>query len=1173
MNLNEEKKYQMRQEAFEAMGLVEINKEIAEEYLDMEQEERKELLEKVEKQNFADLTGEQKVKSVNYVDYLKKRNLQAEKERYMRLMFAIGGSTSNDVVERWGYSVHINEILGEAQAVSIYAERVGNSIYALEYRSLSGIWNPAHKDPEILRESMEYCYNSVDNPRILLRAIYLNSKRSDSSKGSFSKGIFKGKNIEEDLKQQVTMMENTFLNGLSTLVQAKMSKEEETKLQEYVKAGDIEKEVPDFWGQLGNRWKYSEYLLHFFAGTAFLVMEHTPLAAAFLRLLAVLDYSAVYKACKEMSAPQWFNKYEELLERILSVAPREYITLNIDYKEKHPVERMVKKYPEETKKALSNLDVGKYGYLLEIIKKENPSLYEEVYVNNKSEYFKKLAYEVIREYGVGREDAKSYLLGEKELDDLQPFLDKYKSCYKYYYSNKRKILEEAKKQGAETLYRRAFIFLGLAGDTYSLNSMVKEKSVEAIEEMIAVFEVEKVPLDMQLEIEETIYNSYYGEQSQNFFINEIVKVYAKKKEELGDTLVLASKESNVVGRYISICFMAEYKEVYKSQILSCTADSSKIIKVMLEALLMDCLEWEEDIKAMLSSRKAQEREMAINILRKWDVSKYQEEFEKALEKEKSKKVKELLADCLGLAGKSEDERAALENDPAGLVKEIHKGGKKRKIQWAYETPFVTVHKKDGQEADEEYLQAVALCYADMATPGVNKQAVLLAETLNSDEFAIYATEMFDKWLESGAEAKKKWVLYFASIHGGAVIVPKLVHQINEWPKLARGAIAAEAVKALALNGSQTALLTVDGISRKFKFKQVKSAAGEALEYAATELGISKEELADKIVPDLGFDEECKRTFDYGERSFVVYLTPSLELEVFDDNGKKLKNIPAPGKKDDPELAKAAHESFKLMKKQMKTVITNQKQRLEMALSSERQWSVEKWKELFVKNPVMHQFAISLIWGVYNQDGLVETFRYMEDGSFNTKDEDEFEFPTEGSIGLVHPIELDSETKEQWKEQLSDYEVTQAIDQLERTVYEITEEEKEKTVLTKFAGKFMKAISLSGKLQDLGWYRGSIQDAGGYDTFYKEDAHMAVELHFSGTFIGCDFEDEITIYGVRFYKPGTVARGSYVYDTIKKENLYKLGQVSPRYFSEIVYQLEKATASSTETVEVEEDVLK
>ena len=54
-----------------------------------------------------------------------------------------------------------------------------------------------------------------------------------------------------------------------------------------------------------------------------------------------------------------------------------------------------------------------------------------------------------------------------------------------------------------------------------------------------------------------------------------------------------------------------------------------------------------------------------------------------------------------------------------------------------------------------------------------------------------------------------------------------------------------------------------------------------------------------------------------------------------------------------------------------------------------------------------------------------------------------------------------------------------------------------------------------------------------------------------------------MYGAAFYRAGTVKRGSYVYDTIKKENQHKLNEVSPRYFSEIVLQLAKATASSQE----------
>ena len=316
------------------------------------------------------------------------------------------------------------------------------------------------------------------------------------------------------------------------------------------------------------------------------------------------------------------------------------------------------------------------------------------------------------------------------------------------------------------------------------------------------------------------------------------------------------------------------------------------------------------------------------------------------------------------------------------------------------------------------------------------------------------------------------------------------------------------------------------------------------------------------MPTLGFGERQERTFDYGARSFHVYLTPALELEIFDGEGKRLKNMPAPGKRDDEKKAADAYAEFKALKKQLKTVAANQKLRLEQALTAERLWNLEQWRTLFVKNPVMHQFAIGLIWGIYEEGALKATFRYMEDGSFNTMDEEEFELPETGMAGLVHPIELSEEELAAWKEQLSDYEVTQPIGQLERPVYRLTEDEKEKTELTRFGGKLLNGLSLSGRLQGMGWYRGSVQDGGVYTTFYREDERIGVEMEFSGSYVG-DENDEVTVYGAHFYKAGTVKRGSYVYDTIKKENEYKLGQVSPRYFSEVVLQLTRATASSQE----------
>ncbi len=243
----------------------------------------------------------------------------------------------------------------------------------------------------------------------------------------------------------------------------------------------------------------------------------------------------------------------------------------------------------------------------------------------------------------------------------------------------------------------------------------------------------------------------------------------------------------------------------------------------------------------------------------------------------------------------------------------------------------------------------------------------------------------------------------------------------------------------------------------------------------------------------------------------------------------------------------------------------------MALSTERLWTVSAWQELFVRNPIMHQFAIGLIWGIYEEHKLVRSFRYMEDGSFNTEDEEEYtlpeSLPAQGQIGLVHPIELTKESLETWKQQLEDYEITQPIEQLNRAVYYLTQEEQEGKSLERFGGMIINDLSLGGKLTTMGWYRGSVQDGGGFDTYYREDATLGLgaELHFSGSFVGSGSMggEEITVYDVRFYKAGTIERGSYCYDEAKGEKQLPLKDIPQRYFSEIVWQLTKATASSKE----------
>jgi hypothetical protein len=272
-------------------------------------------------------------------------------------------------------------------------------------------------------------------------------------------------------------------------------------------------------------------------------------------------------------------------------------------------------------------------------------------------------------------------------------------------------------------------------------------------------------------------------------------------------------------------------------------------------------------------------------------------------------------------------------------------------------------------------------------------------------------------------------------------------------------------------------------------------------------------------------------------------------------------MPAPGKTDDPQ-ALVAYEEFKTMKKGIKTTVSAQRSRLELALSVLRCWDVERWKALFVDNPIMHQFAMSLIWGIYQDGKLTDTFRYMEDGSFNTVDEEEYQLPENAKIGLVHPVELDEETLRGWKQQLEDYEITQSIEQLNRPVHRLPEEKAGEKALEDFGGKMLNSLSLSGKLLGMGWYRGSIVDGGGFMNFYREDPTLGigVELRFSGGFVGYDEGEDVTVYDAVFYT-GTIRRGSYIYDQIPGEQILSLGRVPARYYSEIIYQLTRATASS------------
>ena len=79
---------------------------------------------------------------------------------------------------------------------------------------------------------------------------------------------------------------------------------------------------------------------------------------------------------------------------------------------------------------------------------------------------------------------------------------------------------------------------------------------------------------------------------------------------------------------------------------------------------------------------------------------------------------------------------------------------------------------------------------------------------------------------------------------------------------------------------------------------------------------------------------------------------------------------------------------------------------------------------------MKIFAVNLVWGIYDKkDTLLNSFRYMEDGTFNDINDEEIFIKDDDIIGLLSPIEVKKSIIEKWQKQILDYEIEQPFNQL------------------------------------------------------------------------------------------------------------------------------------------------
>ncbi len=354
---------------------------------------------------------------------------------------------------------------------------------------------------------------------------------------------------------------------------------------------------------------------------------------------------------------------------------------------------------------------------------------------------------------------------------------------------------------------------------------------------------------------------------------------------------------------------------------------------------------------------------------------------------------------------------------------------------------------------------------------------LLRELCRPARLGAFAWDLFLSWLDAGAPAKEQWAFAALAHIGDDECARRLAKLLRVWPTEGASSRAATGLDVLAAMGSDVALMQLNGIAQKVKSKPLQLKAQAKLEQLADMRGLSSDELADRLVPELGLDDNGTLLLDFGPRQFSVGFDEHLKPQVRDATGALLKDLPSPLKSDDAALAEAAVARWKALKKDARTLAGQQLMRLELAMAQRRRWSASEFRQCFVEHPLMRHLTRRLLWAEFVDGQLARSLRVAEDLSYADASDDLLTLPDTAEIGLVHAFELPAADAAAFGQIFADYEILQPFAQLGREVYRLTDEERAATALTRFVGRKVAIGSLVG-MESRGWRKDDLTTESG-----------------------------------------------------------------------------------------------
>ncbi|NUR60738.1 MAG: DUF4132 domain-containing protein [Catenulispora sp.] len=399
-------------------------------------------------------------------------------------------------------------------------------------------------------------------------------------------------------------------------------------------------------------------------------------------------------------------------------------------------------------------------------------------------------------------------------------------------------------------------------------------------------------------------------------------------------------------------------------------------------------------------------------------------------------------------------------------------------------------------AAQAVLEMLAISKPGNPYPGLEA----VKEFCDASSLAAFAWSLFRNWEQAGTPAKEKWAFDALGLLGDDVVVDRLAVRIREWGEEGLRLHAFEGLDALAVIAGDRALFHLHELAAKGRSAPVRKHARKRFEDVAEGLDLTPDQLADRVVPDLGLDTAGMLRVDYGPRHFDVGFDELLRPRVVDGSGKVVKTLPKPGVKDDKEKAEAAYKQFTALKKAARTVAANEIKRLERAMSHRRRWRPEDFAQL-LRHPLLRPIVRRLVWGVYgtestgHRDGvLIGSFRLAEDLTCADVHDAHYQVPDGALLGVAHTVDLGADRAE-WSEVFADYEILQPFDQLGQPVLALSAAERAGRQFEPCVGASMPATRIAG-LETRGWIRGPVGDGALWRTILRsagDDRFLVAEF--------------------------------------------------------------------------------